>query len=63
MAQPSQKRSLGALFLLLGFTFLGVGFGAARASGAGAVRWVITVAAIVIALWFLGLSGRLLTRR
>jgi len=46
MASPSQRRGLGALFLLLTAVMLGIAWAAYRAE-----QWVILVAAGVIAAW------------
>ena len=50
---------LGVLFLFLSICLLGVAYSAARAGGGA---WVITVAAVVIAVW-LGNAGLHLLRR
>ena len=53
MAAPSQRRALGALFLLLAICFAGIAY------AAGAARqWIIVGAAGAIALWMLGLAIR-----
>jgi membrane associated rhomboid family serine protease len=46
MAGPSQKRALGALFLLLAAMMAGIAYAAYRAD-----QWVIVVAAAVLAGW------------
>jgi hypothetical protein len=46
VAQPSQRRALGALFLVLTAVLLGIAWAAYRAE-----QWVILVAAGVIAAW------------
>lgn len=46
MASSSQRRGLGALFLLLTAVMLGIAWAAYRAE-----QWVILVAAGVIAAW------------
>ena len=46
MASPSQRRGLGALFLLLTAVMLGIAWAAYRAE-----QWIILVAASVIAAW------------
>ena len=58
MAARSQRRALGALFLVLAAAFAGVAYTAGRANAGGAVRWVIAVAAGVIAAWLAGLALR-----
>jgi hypothetical protein len=56
---PSQRRALGALFLLLCIFFAGI---AAAALDAGV--WPIALAAGAVALWLSTLAGRaLLVRR
>ena len=53
MAGPSQRRALGALFLLLAVAFAGIAFAAGTAK-----EWIIVAAAAVIALWMIGLAAR-----
>ena len=53
MAAPSQRRALGALFLLLALGFGGIAFAAGTAE-----RWVIVGAASAIALWMASLALR-----
>ena len=62
MAPPSQRRALGALFLLLAVAFAGVAV-AAIAARAGTRSWVIGLAAAALALWLLGLAVRSLASR
>jgi len=62
MAAPSQRAALGALFLILGLAFAGIAYSAAVA-GHGGARWVIALAAAVLALWLGGLAVRSLFRR
>jgi len=50
---PSQRRALGALFLVLAAGFAGVAIGGAQAD-----VWPIAVAAAVLAVWMLGLVLR-----
>ena len=61
MRPPSQRRALGALFLVLALALAGI---AVRAGGAAANDqpglWVIAVAAGVIALWLALLAFRAL---
>jgi hypothetical protein len=57
MAAPSQRRALGALFLLLAVMFAGF----AWAAGVAHV-WVIAVAAGVLALWMAQLTWQMLRR-
>ncbi len=58
MAAPSQRRALGALFLVLAAAFAGVAAAAGAADSNAAGRWVIAIAAGAIALWLLGLAVR-----
>ncbi len=58
MAARSQRRTLGALFLVLTAAFAGVAYAAAYAG-----VWVIAIAAGVLALWLGGLALRALRRR
>ena len=58
MAPRSQRRALGALFVVLAASFAGVAYGAGDAR-----QWVIAVAAGVLALWMAGLAARTLRRR
>jgi hypothetical protein len=62
MAAPSQRRVLGALFLILAIAFAGFAWTAAAAGGRA---WVIAAAAAVLALWMLQLTWQMLrtTRR
>ena len=53
MAAPSQRRALGALFLLLAAAFAGIAWAAAIAR-----EWVIVAAAAAIALWLAALAFR-----
>ena len=53
MAGSSQRRALGALFLLLAVAFAGIAFAAGTAK-----EWIIVAAAAVIALWMIGLAAR-----
>ena len=46
MAQPTQRRALGALFLLLTAVLAGIAYEAYRAD-----QWVILIAAGVLAAW------------
>ena len=62
MAAPSQRRALGALFLVLATAFGAVAVASIR-SHAGARSWVIGFAAAAIAAWLGGLSLRALRRR
>ena len=53
MPAPSQRRALGALFLLLAVSFVGIAFAAGAAK-----QWIIVAAAGTIALWMVGLAIR-----
>ena len=58
MPAPSQRRALGALFVVLALGFGGVAW-AAGAAG----QWVIVAAALAIGLWLGSLAVRLLRAR
>jgi len=51
--QLTQRRALGALFLVLAVAFGGIAFAAGTAS-----EWIIVAAAAAIALWMAGLAAR-----
>ena len=53
MAAPSQRRALGALFLLLALGIAGIAFAAGEAE-----QWIIAAAAGAIALWLAALAVR-----
>jgi membrane protein YdbS with pleckstrin-like domain len=53
VAAPSQRRALGALFLVLAVAFGGIAFAAGTAG-----EWIIVAAAAAIALWMAGLAAR-----
>jgi len=53
MPAPSQRRALGALFLVLAIAFAGIAFAAGAAE-----EWVIVAAAAAIALWMAGMAVR-----
>jgi hypothetical protein len=61
VAAPSQRRALGALFLVLAAAFAGVAVESIR-SYAGARSLVIGFAAAVLAVWLGGLALRALRR-
>ena len=58
MGAPSQRRALGALFLVLTFSFAGIAYAAAHAE-----EWIILAAAAVIGVWLAGLAVRGLRAR
>ena len=59
VARPSpRQRALGTLFLLLALAFAGVAYGAGVAHTDSAARWVVAVAAGLLAAWLLGLAVR-----
>jgi hypothetical protein len=55
VAAPSQRRALGALFLLLAALFAGIAVAAVAAR-----VWVVAFAAIVLAAWLGGMAVRAL---
>jgi hypothetical protein len=61
VAAPSQRRALGALFLVLAAAFAGVAVESIR-SYAGARSVVIGLASAAIAFWLAGLAFRALRR-
>jgi hypothetical protein len=60
VASPSQRRALGALFLLLALAFAGVATASAWGAGGEIRRWVVAAAAAALALWLGSLSVRAL---
>ena len=58
MAAPSQRRALGALFLLLAVAFAGIAWAAGVAG-----QWVIVAGAGAIGLWLASLAFRALRSR
>ena len=58
MPAPSQRRALGALFLVLAGGFAAIVVAAARAD-----QWVIVFAAAVLGLWLTSLALSALRRR
>jgi hypothetical protein len=50
---PTQRRALGALFLLLAALFAGI-----SVAGTNAGVWPIAIAGAALALWMLGLVAR-----
>jgi hypothetical protein len=57
----SQRRALGALFLVLAVFFAGVSFTAFAADERGV--WVIGIAAAALALWLASLAAKGFRRR
>jgi hypothetical protein len=55
VAAPSQRRALGALFILLAALFAGIAVAAVAAR-----VWVVAFAAIVLAAWLGGMAVRAL---
>ena len=53
MAAPSQRRTLGVLFLALALAFAGIAVAAGAAN-----EWIIVAAAAAIGAWFAGLAVR-----
>jgi hypothetical protein len=62
VAAPSQRRALGALFLVLAAAFAGIAIESIR-SYAGARSVVIGFASAVLAVWLGSLAFRALRRR
>ena len=58
MAAPPQRRALGALFLVLAVFFAGIAVTAAQADSEEVQRWVVSIAAAVLALWLGSLALR-----
>ena len=58
MAPPPQRRSLGALFLVLAIAFAGIAATAAEAVDSEPGLVVVVIAAGAIALWLLTLAVR-----
>ena len=58
MRPPSQRRALGALFVVLA-----AGFGVVAVAAARAERWVIVFAAAAMAVWIASLGLRGLLRK
>jgi hypothetical protein len=53
-----QRPALGALFSLLAIGFAGVAFAAGYGAGGEAGRWIIAVAAVVLAAWLGSMAFR-----
>jgi hypothetical protein len=60
MPGGSQRRALGALFLLLAVGFAGIAAASARGAGGEVRRWVVALAAAALAVWLGGLALRAL---
>jgi len=54
----SQRPALGALFSLLAIAFAGVAFAAGYGAGGEAGRWIVALAAAVLALWLASMALR-----
>ena len=64
MPAPSQRRALGALFLVLALGFAGVAWAAGVAAAGGNDRvWVVTAASAALAFWMASLALAMLRRR
>ena len=53
-----QRPALGALFLLLAVAFAGVAFAAGNGAGGEVRRWIIALAAAVLAVWLGSMAFR-----
>jgi hypothetical protein len=53
-----QRPALGALFSLLALAFAGVAFAAGYGAGGEAGRWIIALAAAVLAVWLASMAFR-----
>jgi hypothetical protein len=56
----TQRPALGALFALLAIAFGGVAFAAGSGAGGEAGRWIIALAAGVLAVWLASMAFRAL---
>jgi hypothetical protein len=54
----SQRPALGALFALLAIGFGGVAFAAGYGAGGEAGRWIVALAAAVLAVWLASMAFR-----
>jgi hypothetical protein len=54
----SQRPALGALFALLAIGFAGVAFAAGHGAGGEAGRWIVALAAAVLAAWLASMAFR-----
>jgi hypothetical protein len=53
-----QRPALGALFALLAVAFAGVAFAAGNGAGGQTGRWIVALAAAVLAAWLASLALR-----
>lgn len=56
----SQRRALGALFLVLAIGFAGVAFAAGYGAGGEPAGWAIVLAAVALAVWLGSMAFRAL---
>ena len=63
MAAPSQRRALGALFLVLALGFAGVAATAAAAVGRQGGLIAVVIGGVALALWLGSLAFRMLRPR
>jgi hypothetical protein len=56
----SQRPALGALFSLLAIGLAGVAFAAGNGAGGQAGRWIIALAAAILAVWLGSMAFRAL---
>jgi hypothetical protein len=55
----SQRPALGALFALLAVALAGIAFAAGYGAGGTVGRWVVALAAAVLAVWLASMAYRL----
>jgi hypothetical protein len=55
-----QRPALGALFSVLALGFAGVAFAAGNGAGGQSGRWIIALAAAVLAVWLASMAFRAL---
>ena len=58
MRAPSQRRALGALFLVLAIMFAGIAVAAADAARERAALWIVAGAGAALALWLASFAMR-----
>ena len=63
MAAPSQRRALGALFLVLTLALAAVAVASAWGAGGSARRWIVALGAAAVAVWFAALAAAALRRQ